>query len=599
MPHIATVILGVPQYHADTQRSSAKLAVTFEESVQADDLYLEVKVNGGLYKIPGTVQDAKEAYPAQHAHSDALDSSPATTGKHIHFLIQDLIPNEVFSYKLKSNSKQPIYESPNILHGKATSHQATTVKAPPADDFEGKIRIGFGADQEIMDVIQAIKSDDKLAKVFGLSLDQSETTTQIYEILAQQNLDLFIHGGDLMYGENSLPKKMVTTLEEFRHHLYLDFHQIVRTALKQMYALRGLDDHDLGRNNASKQAVDEDPHAFENALNAFNEFFPVPTEEADQHRGSFFKTKFGPIEIWCLNNRLYHTEGQSLLGDAQFNWLAETLSASTAKVKFVLTPLPLVMGKKPAEDHRGNAEAWLKLVNLLFDNNVNGVFSADIHARSRVDLVREVDGERKTMFQIISGALGGRPQSISKAERKQLPRPLLPEGLLEQEKAKFSASRVRSYYTPLHSPTDVPLLGGIGILPLGKKKRRAYKEDAWVGKSYASGQYGVDLLEIDTKANTIHSSYIAVGKKGSKSVFSDESSYPIQASIERKEELQDKLADYMLASGAEVLDLSEKPSKTLLPSAMHAAQSQQHATSSISLTPEIKEKKGKDNKARL
>ncbi|MGE4348210.1 MAG: alkaline phosphatase D family protein [Candidatus Berkiella sp.] len=594
MPNIATLILGAPQYHADTKSSSAKLAVTFEENVQVDDLYLEVKIADRLYKIPGIVKDAKEAYPERHSDSSQSNSAIPNSSKHIHFSIEDLIPNQSFTYKVKSKTKQAIYESPNVLHDKATRHQAVTVKAPPTDNFKGKIRIGFGADQEIMDLIQAIKADDKLAKAFGLSLDQSTTTAQIYEMLAQKNLDLFIHGGDLMYGENSLPKKMVTTLEEFRHHLYLDFHQIVRTALKQMYALRGLDDHDLGRNNASKEAVDADPHAFENALNAFNEFFPVPTEAADQHRGSFFKTKFGPIEIWCLNTRLYNTEGQSLLGDAQFKWLEETLSASTAKVKLVLTPLPLVMGKKPAEDHRGNAQAWLKLVNLLFDHNVNGVLSADIHARSRVDLAREKEGERKEMFQIISGALGGRPQSISKAERKQLPRPLLPEGLSADEKASFSASRVRSYYTPLHSPTDVPLLGGIGRLPLGKKKRRAYKDEAWVGKSYASGQYGIDLLEIDTKANTIHSSYIAVGKKGSKAFFTDEATYSISpVPLEKEEDLHGKLAEYMRTSTDETLDLS-KAEKTLTPLARQASRPQE-----MPIISETKEKKRKGAKATL
>ncbi len=252
------------------------------------------------------------------------------------------------------------------------------------------------------------------------------------------------------------------------------------------------------------------------------------------------------------------------------------------------------MGKKPAEDHRGNAQAWLKLVNLLFDHNVNGVLSADIHARSRVDLVREKEGERKEMFQIISGALGGRPQSISKAERKQLPRPLLPEGLSADEKASFSASRVRSYYTPLHSPTDVPLLGGIGRLPLGKKKRRAYKDEAWVGKSYASGQYGIDLLEIDTKANTIHSSYIAVGKKGSKAFFTDEATYSISpVPLEKEENLHGKLAEYMRTSTDETLDLS-KAEKTLTPLARQASRPQE-----MPIISETKEKKRKGAKATL
>lgn len=538
MSTIEIIVLGKPQYDAQTNTSKATLAVTFEENVDVDNLYLEVKTESQIQKIAGEIKDAV----------DVSHVGDILSARHIHFCIENLIPGEMFSYQIKTDDGTIILEKTNQHQGKnnqyteiLVEHDATVLRAPPNENFNGIVRLRFGSDQEILDMIQSIRADDRIAKWLGLKLDQSEITKRIYEIISESGGDIFIHGGDLMFGENFVPMRKVTALEDFRKHISLDFHQIVRMCLRGIYSVRGLDDHDLGTDNASKAMYDSNPTAFDNAINAFNEFFPVPAVDADNGRGLFFNFRFGMLEVWVLNNRFYHEKGQSLLGDEQFKWLKDTLMSSEASMKCVVAPLPLVMGKNPKEDHRGHAGAWLDLVNLLFDNKVNIVLSADVHARSRTDLVREINGTKETMVHLINGIFGGRPQAISKNERKQLPLPLLPSGLSKEEQALFKESRVRSYYTPLKRPSDLTtLFGDMPFLPMGKKKRRAFNENGWVGEDYASGQFGLEAIDFNLAENELDIVFIPVGKESNKKIFKDNASYNFSS-----EEKQEKIDEQM------------------------------------------------------
>lgn len=534
MPHIQTIILGNPNVDSVTNKARVTLAATFYDYVDTRDVTLSVITSEGESIINGEAKDAVESYPDNQSSSSANAMPLSTYARHIHFQIDNLIPGDSFTYELKTSDPNEFITEPAIKpNTPSLKHQSVTLRAPLAPDDDQAIKIAFGADQEVMDILRACKADDKLAKILGLNFDQSTLTAQLYQIIAQSKPDLFIHGGDLMFGENLVPYKMVKTLSDFREHIEADFHQLVGTALKGIYAARVLDDHDFGRNGVSNQDVKDDPHAIENAINAFNEFFPNPLTDEDGNRGLFGRIRFGQTEIWLLNNRYYHLDSQTLLGQAQFDWLKSTLAASDAAVKLVVTPLPLVMGKKPGEDYRGNADAWFELVNLLFEHRVNGVLSADIHARSRTDLVREKDGVRQTMFQVISGTLGGRPQCISKAERKKLPLPLLPEGLTEEQAEMFKHSLVHTYYTPVKRPTDIPLLGDVSILPFGKKSKRVYDVDqGWVGEKYASGKYGYESIQIDPRNNRITIDYIAHGEDSKKPFYIDHAEYLINPMVE-------------------------------------------------------------------
>lgn len=505
MHQVSTIILGNPRF-ISPETVDLDLIITFEEPVANADILLDL--NGtGHQAIQSRAVDAWDE------REDQPDSEKA---RHHLFYIQNLTCGEEYSYQVQSLT-QDIVVLPAIGEKEGRPLAAQQFIAPPAPGQSTKIKLITSADQEGIDAMHCTSIDNLVAKLLNLNLDQRELTTEIYKEIALRHPHMFFQMGDLFHGENLLPERQVSALADFRHHIDLDFNQTVRDRLAGTISFRTLDDHDLGRNAVDAAEFAKKPWPFKNAIRAFNEFFPVPKVPTDQERGLFYHVTYGDLDVWFLHNRLYKQEG-TLLGAEQKQWLKDTLTASTAKAKVIVTPLPFVMGKDPEEDYRVNPEEFDELMRLFAENDVTAIFSADSHNYSRTDLHIHLD-EEVIIPHFVVGILGGKPQALSKAERDSLPDPYLPEGIKE----KYSDSHVEFYYTPANRPST-NLLGLIG-----NKKHRSFQQDHWVGKEVAKHQYGFLEVEFDFAAQTMMTHLHTQRKKESKKgLVDDDASYSLK-----------------------------------------------------------------------
>jgi len=521
MAKISNIILGVPTYDQDENQSGATVAITFNKPVNPQNIYLKLTSFDGdkIVTIEPIVQDFQDAY-------GDLSAIPEGEAQHLHFNISGLTPGEKYQYEIKARNNENI-----LIENTGTEHSAITFNAAPTPGQQKKAKMILSADQEVMDLVHSIKLDDKGAKLLGLQLDQKELTTDIYQEIKARSPDIFLHAGDIMYGENFMPNGQVEKLADFREHTKGDFHDTVGDSLAGSYALRTLDDHDFGDNGASKLKFEADPRAYTNAINSFNEFWPVPSEVTDENRGLFYEVCFGDIGIWCLNNRIYSDEENGdLLGDVQFNWLKNSLEASSAKAKFIMSPLPLVMGKNPGEDYRANYVYWEKIVNLAADARITAFLCADSHNYSRSELKVKRHDNIVTIPQLLVGILGGKPQKLDDEERDLLPTPLLPANIPEEKKGLYDGSQVKAYYTGMPKPGS---LTKVDALVRGHKKHRAFQDGKWNGQEVSKSEFGFSELDIDFDSNKMYTSLFLMKRKESKKPhFEDNAEYPLQAKVE-------------------------------------------------------------------
>ncbi|MFO1258050.1 MAG: alkaline phosphatase D family protein [Gammaproteobacteria bacterium] len=508
---VSTIILGKPEY-SEEHKVNLTLAVTFASDVVPHDIILNLKTDSEYLPIEcmGKLADGVDAYKP---------NTQPTTSRHLHFKLTGLNPGETYRYQLISRAGEAIEVLPALGEKDKRPLEEKHFQAPPLPGQQDVIQFAVAADQEIEDFIRRIKLDDWIAKKLDLGLDHGEITTEIYKHIAEVKPQVFIHLGDIFHDE-SLDHPVVKTLAEFEEGIEKDFDAVVRDRISEVVAARLEDDHDFGKNDSGAAYFRKHPQRLENATAAFTARWPVPTVEADQHRGYFYQLHYGDVTVWCLNNRVYNEAGQGLLGAIQTAWLKETLVESNAKVKIIATPLPFVAGKKPEDDYRGSSEEWDQLLKLFAEQNVTAIFAADSHNYSRTDLSIGLQDKVVTIPQYVVGTLGGVPQKMSKSEIARLPKPLLPEGVDELD---FDGSEVKAYYTSLLHPSK--------NLLNHHKEQRAFKEGKWVGKEVKSGAFGsLDVTFDLAKGKMFTSLYLtkqAQKHPSAKPFFEDTAEYPL------------------------------------------------------------------------
>jgi phosphodiesterase/alkaline phosphatase D-like protein len=514
---IDTLILTNTEYKDDSV--GLTLAATFSTSMNPKDIYVELTQKGKTVEIESIAKDAINTDPG-------FESKTQPT-RHLHFPLAGLISNEPFTYQVKRRDNKPLYVAKAIGEKEDHLHQAVKVTSPPNPGQRKKYRLLATGDQEAINAIKSTTLDDKIAKKLGVGLDQRELTTKIYKEMQKESPDLYYFLGDAYNGEDVIEESIIPSfikpnaggvekLEDFRKNIEEDFHQTVRDTLSSAVSFLVKDDHDFGKNGASADIYAKEQRPYDNAIKAFNEFWPVPTIPEDNNRGLFYSSCYGDVETWFLHNRLYHFDGKSLLGENQLNWLRKSLDESTAAVKFIVSPLPFVMGKNPAEDYRSVPDEWNELITLFAKNGVTAIFTADSHNFSGCKITTTVNGEEVTIPQFLVGTLGGTPEVVNTEERHSMPHPKVPEKF----KKEYAKSKVESYYTPI-TIADV----------MHPKKHRAFKDDEWIGDKVKKNEYGYLTVDIDMEKNEILTSFHAMrqkAKEGNKASFTHEARYPIR-----------------------------------------------------------------------
>jgi alkaline phosphatase D len=167
-----------------------------------------------------------------------------------------------------------------------------------------------------------------------------------FAAISQLKPDFFIGTGDIVYYDN--PKNDARTLAELRKcwHEQFRFPRIIE-CLSQTPAYWSKDDHDF-RFNDSDNLGDRLPLP-STGIEVFREQLPI--HAADDRSSPTFRTHRVNryLQLWFSEGRDYRSPNKmpdgpdkSLWGVEQRQWLQESLKASDARWKLLITPTPMV-----------------------------------------------------------------------------------------------------------------------------------------------------------------------------------------------------------------------------------------------------------------
>jgi len=288
---------------------------------------------------------------------------------------------------------------------------------------------------------------------------------RIFTPMKQLRPDFFVANGDMIYADNDCPEQgiepdwqnvpgdfngigdplvnweePVQLAEVFNAHWRynradLQFQAFL--AATPMYAQ--WDDHEVINDfGASWQTYAPQPHrtGFANVVAAgrksffdYHPFDPTATQEADGTRRIYRSYRWGAhAELFILDARSYRsensaedTDGKTMLGRAQLDWLKSGLAASDATWKIISNDVPLSVptGNRAEEYGRdafasGNMDSGfetelLDLVRSMDVDNVRNVvfITTDVHSAAQLRYEHDYDGDGDSLLfhELIAGPL--------------------------------------------------------------------------------------------------------------------------------------------------------------------------------------------------
>ena len=158
---------------------------------------------------------------------------------------------------------------------------------------------------------------------------------EIFETMAGMKPDLMLWLGDNVYYREVDWWSPEGLTYRNRHDRALPELQRLLAAAPN-YAI--WDDHDFGPNNSDRSYILKGA-----ALDVFQRYWPNPTYGLPETPGAFYQFKFADVEFFMLDNRTYRTPNNApedpsddtVLGEAQLQWLLDALQASYAPFKVV------------------------------------------------------------------------------------------------------------------------------------------------------------------------------------------------------------------------------------------------------------------------
>lgn len=480
-------ILRGKQKHINEQKLKQTVAIRLDEEDFPENFVLR------LYPInerSPNLQVSEDVIPREY-----VASRPGEKTVYVRFRLGDLAFSQTYRSEIWKGDTQLVV------------HKIST---PPPNDSDQTILFAALGDQE------NLSQDNFLNPLVRLmDGDNMKHTKLLYEHIGQfgtpgalatdidRGYDLFVHLGDTMHGEYIVEllnifrsgEKVfsfnVDTLAAFRQHLIKDFGEAVGLHLADTVITNLIDDHDLGGNGRANVKTASEAEVQKAVEQAFHEFLLHPQFLKDDKKGPYYEWRVGNLALFYLHTR-YTQEPDApsafLLGNEQWAWLEAAVANSDAKVKAIACPLPLVMGKKPSEDFRGELGEWERFVRFCKDHGISIILTADSHNCSVTELlVREnEEDEPWKIMQYLIGTGGGKSQSISKKERKVLDKtqgPLLPKGVNPE---LYRGSKVLFYFSPGEEKAY--------IAPPGEKPRWTAKKE-WGKGVHAYGGFEVSPIE--------------------------------------------------------------------------------------------------------
>ncbi len=184
--------------------------------------------------------------------------------------------------------------------------------------------------------------------------------------------DFFVGTGDIVYYDN--PRRPAETVEQLRKcwHEQFRFPRMIDFYAK-VPAYWSKDDHDF-RFNDSDNGSDKLPSPT-TGIGLFREQLPIVAKD-DRDSPTYRTHRINKhLQIWLTEGRDYRSSNRmkdgpdkSLWGTEQLAWLKETLKASDAKWKIMITPTPMVGPDDASKnDNHANLKGFRYEANTFFD----------------------------------------------------------------------------------------------------------------------------------------------------------------------------------------------------------------------------------------
>jgi alkaline phosphatase D len=225
--------------------------------------------------------------------------------------------------------------------------------------------------------IRTPSPDSPVRLAFGSCTKEDDQA--IFAEILDLSPDLFLFVGDNHYGNTAIP--------DAQRSFYRWAHERDGRAelLSSASILATWDDHDYAGDNTNGTAIGR-----EDALSVFRSYWANPAYGTDDLPGTFYRWRYGDVEVFAVDDRYYKDLEDSTLGAAQTAWLVEALHDSTARFKV------LASGTQVTSDYSSDAyyvhEADRDaLLTAIADVEGLVILSGDIH-RSEFRLDSGVGG---------------------------------------------------------------------------------------------------------------------------------------------------------------------------------------------------------------
>jgi alkaline phosphatase D len=250
---------------------------------------------------------------------------------------------------------------------------------------------------------------------FG-SCDNQKLENNLWPAVLKNNPNIWIWGGDNIYSDTYDMEKMANdykTQKEDNEYLKV---------VNSTSILGTWDDHDYGLNDGG-----EEYEMRKESQQLFLDFFDISKDDPRRERkgiyhAELFETINGSVKVIVLDTRYFRTpltksetqkrryepnnygEG-TVLGEAQWQWLASELKDSKAEFNVIVTSIQLLSGEHGFETWANFPHEQDKLYNLIKSSKAKGVMvlSGDRHISEFSK--KDIDGVKYPLIDFTSSGL--------------------------------------------------------------------------------------------------------------------------------------------------------------------------------------------------
>ncbi len=239
---------------------------------------------------------------------------------------------------------------------------------------------------------------------FSGDMEERYRPFRIFDSIAAQNIDVFLHLGDTVYAD--IPKRDFSpTLAHYRRkHAAIRADRSLQNFLSQTATIAIWDDHEI------ENGADSTHSAIETAEQAFREFWPVRTT-TPSHAGLYREFSFGEdIALFVLDTRRFRSPQsiaqsgtKTMLGREQLQWFLSAYRASKARYRIIATSVPFHGSSK---DAWGNYEHERDVLAATFHDAFRELGAITLLLSADYHFAREwTRSERKGIYEFTAGPL--------------------------------------------------------------------------------------------------------------------------------------------------------------------------------------------------